>query len=133
VDVVPPDIRVLVVDDYAEMRALILLAFNMAGGFEVVAEASTAEEAVREAARTRPDAVVLDVLLPGRSGPAALPEILAAAGKRCAVVLLTALSEDSDVLADAKAAGVPIHSKAHLPRLPDVVRALITSSGSVAT
>jgi two-component system NarL family response regulator len=130
VDVVPPDIRVLVVDDYAEMRALILLAFNIAGGFEVVAEAGTADEAIREAERARPDAVVLDVLLPGRSGPAALSEIVAAAGKQCAVVLLTALSEDSDLLADAKAAGVPIHSKAHLPRLPDVVRSLITSSGS---
>jgi DNA-binding NarL/FixJ family response regulator len=133
VDVVPPDIRVLVVDDYAEIRALIMLAFNMAGGFEVVGEAGTAEEAIREAERARPDAVVLDVLLPGRSGPEALPEIVAATGKHCPVVLLTALAEDSDLLADAKAAGVPIHSKAHLPRLPEVVRSLINPGGTVAT
>jgi DNA-binding NarL/FixJ family response regulator len=126
----PPatDIRVLVVDDYAEMRALILLAFKMAGGFEVVAEANNAEEAIRQAERVRPEAVVLDVRLPGRSGPAAMPEIVRAAGGRCSVVLLTALSEDNQMLAGARAGGAPIHSKADLPRLPEVLRSLVESN-----
>src|SRR5437763_12388189 len=75
-----PPLRVLVVDDYPEMRALIRVALDMAGGFEVVAEAGDVEEAIEVARQTRPDAVILDVMLPGRSGPSAISEIVDAAG-----------------------------------------------------
>ena len=122
------DVRVLVVDDYAEMRALIGVAFAFAKGFEVVAEAADAEEAVAAAGRVRPDAVVLDVRLPGRDGPAAIPDIVEAAGGHCAVVLLTGLSEEHELTAAARAAGVPIHSKGDLSKLPDVLRSLVDAS-----
>jgi len=118
-------ITVLVVDDYAEMRALIRVAFELAEGFEVVGEAGSVEEALDAAARTRPDAVVLDVLMPGRSPLDSLDDLSLAAGEPCAVVLLTALPDNAIAdLATGLPDGFPVVSKGKLPILPDVVRSV---------
>jgi len=122
-------ITVLVVDDYAEMRGLIRVAFELAEGFEVVAEAGSVDEALDAAGRTRPDAVVLDVLMPGRSPLDSLDDLAAAAGDPCAIVLLTALPDDA--IADLAAGlppGFPVVSKAQLPILPDVVTELCANA-----
>jgi DNA-binding NarL/FixJ family response regulator len=60
-------VRVLIVDDHASFRRLAgrMLAH---AGFDVVGEAVDAASAIREAAILHPDAVLLDVMLPDRSG-----------------------------------------------------------------
>lgn len=70
--------RILVVDDIAQMRDLIRLRLEQAG-HEIVGEASTGRSAIVEAVATQPDAVVLDVMMPGMTGLEALPELLAGA------------------------------------------------------
>jgi len=60
--------RVLVVDDAADVRAVLRVALRVRGGFEIVAEAETGEEAVGLAATHRPDVIVLDLGLPDLAG-----------------------------------------------------------------
>ena len=60
--------NILLVEDHqptrAEMRALIAIQTDMS----VVAEAETGEDAVVKARETKPDIVVMDILLPGMNG-----------------------------------------------------------------
>ena len=58
---------VLIVDDHASFRRMAGLLLS-AAGFEVVGEAAYASSAIAAVARLRPDAVLLDVMLPDRCG-----------------------------------------------------------------
>jgi DNA-binding NarL/FixJ family response regulator len=65
-------IRVLVVDDAADLRAIVRIVLELEDDFDVVGEASSGEDAVRLARELRPDLVVLDVAMPGMDGLDAL-------------------------------------------------------------
>jgi DNA-binding response OmpR family regulator len=67
--------RVLVVDDHSSFRRLAARLLAEAG-FTVVGEAADGEGAVREAKRFRPDVVLLDIVLPDRSGLAVARELV---------------------------------------------------------
>ncbi|MBB5927406.1 response regulator [Streptomyces echinatus] len=74
--------RVLVVDDQFLIRAGLVGLLEAAPGFEVVGEAGDGEEAVRLAAETRPDVVLMDIRMPGVNGIEATGRILAQAAER---------------------------------------------------
>jgi len=78
---------VLIVDDHADFRAS-ARALLEAEGFDVVGEAAGSEQAVAEAARLRPEIVLLDIQLPGDDG-FAVAERLAAESSGAAVVLIS--------------------------------------------
>lgn len=61
----------LLVDDDPDIRTIGRLALERVGGFQVVL-ASSGAEAVRALDRARFDVVLLDVMMPGESGPAIL-------------------------------------------------------------
>lgn len=61
-------IRVLIVDDHQVVRLGLRTLLESEPDMKVVAEAGTAEEALLQAANHRPDVVILDIQLPGRSG-----------------------------------------------------------------
>ncbi|GGW30370.1 DNA-binding response regulator [Streptomyces lucensis JCM 4490] len=71
--------RVLVVDDQFLIRAGLVGLLDAAPGFEVVGEAGDGEEAVRLAAETRPDVILMDIRMPGVNGIEATERILAQA------------------------------------------------------
>jgi len=60
-------VRVLIVDDHESFRRLATRVLA-ASGFAVIGEAVDGASALRQAARLRPDVVLLDVMLPDRSG-----------------------------------------------------------------
>lgn len=68
--------RVLIVDDSMLMRKMIGDTLHQAG-WEIVGEAASADAAVQMYCNTRPDAVTMDIVMPGPSGIAALQQILA--------------------------------------------------------
>lgn len=67
--------RVLIVDDHTLVRAGLCRLLQGFAGVEVAAEASNAEQALELALQHRPDVVLLDLSLPGRSGLEALSDI----------------------------------------------------------
>jgi signal transduction histidine kinase len=69
-------VRVLIVDDVADIRKLIRMTLERGGPFDVVGEAGDGAEAISQAARLQPDIVVLDLSMPVMDGLEALPEIL---------------------------------------------------------
>ena len=71
-------VTVLVVDDAPEVRRLLGHRLPIYGTFEVVAEAVDAETGIEQARIVQPDLIVLDALMPGRSGIEVAPEIRAA-------------------------------------------------------
>ena len=62
------DLRIMLVDDHEVVRLGLKALLGRNPRFEVVAEAGTADEALARARVHKPDVVVMDVRLPGRSG-----------------------------------------------------------------
>lgn len=90
----PPSDRrtVLLVEDDEAVRQLVRLTFEM-HDFRVV-EAADGREGLRLLARHRPDAVVLDLLMPDMGGERMLAELRASPEtRRTPVVLVTGKSE----------------------------------------
>ncbi|MFG2981872.1 response regulator [Streptomyces sp. NPDC048258] len=71
---------VLVVDDQFLIRSGLTALLTAAPGYEVAGEAADGEEAVRLAAETRPDVVLMDIRMPGTDGIEATERILATRG-----------------------------------------------------
>jgi CheY-like chemotaxis protein/anti-sigma regulatory factor (Ser/Thr protein kinase) len=61
-------VRVLLVDDVADVRRLVRIALRFHGGFDVVAEAKAGLQAIELAGQHRPDVVLLDLGLPDLAG-----------------------------------------------------------------
>ena len=92
-----PPIRVLLVDDAADIRILLKLVLEFDAEFTVVGEAGNGEEAIRLTAELQPDLVVLDIAMPVMDGMDALQQ-LRAVSPASKVVMYSAY--DSGWLAD---------------------------------
>ena len=96
-------IRVLVVDDHAVVREGIRSVLERQPGFEVVGEAGDGASALKLAATTAPDVVVLDVSMPGGSG------LRTAADLRTQVpearVLILSMHDNAEYVLEAVRAG----------------------------
>jgi DNA-binding NarL/FixJ family response regulator/anti-sigma regulatory factor (Ser/Thr protein kinase) len=68
-------VRVLVVDDADESRDILRRALAFDEAIEVVGEASSGTDAVREAETVQPDVILMDVRMPGGDGIEATREI----------------------------------------------------------
>lgn len=83
-------IRLLIVDDSALMRRLLVQIFEEAGDFEI-AVARSGEEAISAALQFAPDVITLDINMPGMNGLACLDRIMLE--RPCPVVMLSSLTE----------------------------------------
>jgi two-component system response regulator NreC len=96
-------IRVLIVDDHAVVRSGLRRVLDAEPDIETVAEAQDAERAVFEAIESKPDVVLLDVMMPGKTGIEALPSLLQAAP--AARVLVLSMQDDPRYVREAFDAG----------------------------
>jgi len=62
------NIRLLIVDDHAVLRAGLRMLLDVQPDMTVVAEADSGEDAVAQARQQRPDVILLDLSLPGMGG-----------------------------------------------------------------
>ncbi|NUR61841.1 MAG: response regulator transcription factor [Catenulispora sp.] len=82
-------IKVLIADDQALVRSGFRMILEARDDLEVVGEAGDGEEAIRLAARTRPDVVLMDVRMPGLDGVAATARLTATADPPRVIILTT--------------------------------------------
>ncbi|HEY2259614.1 MAG TPA: response regulator [Solirubrobacteraceae bacterium] len=100
--------RILIVDDSSLIREAAKLALATIRGWEVLT-ASSGEEGLARASADQPDAVLLDVVMPGLDGVAVAQRLAAGADTRAIpVVMLTAAdgAEDRQRLGELPVAGI---------------------------
>ncbi len=90
-------IRVLLVDDHHVIREGFRTLLNAEADIKVIGEADDGNLAVELTLMLNPDIVLLDLMLPIKSGLSALHEIIAQRPDMC-VVILTAVSDESTVI-----------------------------------
>jgi NarL family two-component system response regulator LiaR len=89
-------IRVVLADDHAVVRQGLRTFLDLQDDIEVVAEAGDGEGAVDAALRTDPDVVLLDLVMPGVDGLAALARLR---DSRARVIVLTSFGDDDKLFA----------------------------------
>ena len=92
-------IRVILVDDHAILRAGLRRVLEAEPDIEVVGEAESADRAVFESLSARPDVVVMDVVMPGKSGIEGMPALLQAVPE--AKVLVLSMQDDPRYVREA--------------------------------
>ena len=93
----PETIRILLADDHPVVRDGLAAMLGTQPDFQVIGEAGTGAEAVAEAARLRPDVVLMDLEMPSLDGIEAIRR-LCAADPAVQVVVLTAFDTDERIL-----------------------------------
>lgn len=89
-----PSVKLLLVDDSADLRFLVRTAVESRGGFEVVGEAGDGRQAIDLAREHAPDVIILDLDMPSMGGLEALPLLRDASPASKVVVLSSFRRED---------------------------------------
>ena len=92
-----PTVRLLVVDDHPVVRQGLRTFLETRSDFEVVGEAGDGETAVAEAARLRPDVILMDLAMPGVDGLEAIGRIRVA-DPAARILVLTSFASADQVL-----------------------------------
>jgi DNA-binding NarL/FixJ family response regulator len=93
------NLRVIIADDQALVRAGFRMILESDPGVEVVAEAGDGEAALAAVRRLRPDVVLMDIRMPVMDGLEAARQILADSACQCRVIMLTTFDLDEYVYA----------------------------------
>lgn len=108
--------RVLVVED--EPDILEVLDYNLKRAGYGVILSQDGEEALKLATRERPDLVLLDLMLPGRSGLSVCKELKQnQATREIPVIVVSAKGEDDDVVLGLEAGAVDYVTKPFSPKV----------------
>ena len=88
--------RILIIDDEDDIREVAGVSLEAIGGYEVLT-ASSGAEGIAIATAERPDAVILDVMMPEMDGPTTFGRLQKADATRdIPVILLTAKVQAAD-------------------------------------
>jgi two-component system OmpR family response regulator len=119
-------VKILVIDDEADIRKIAMLSLSRVGGMQVV-EAGSGPDGVRKAEAERPDGILLDVMMPGMDGPATLAMLRAGeATSKIPVVFLTAKAMTTEIERLKALGAVAVLTKPFDPmKLPAEVKAAL--------
>ena len=87
------DISIVVVDDDPEFLSSVKFFFTSERGYQVVGTATSGTEGVREILRTKPDVVILDMILPETDGLEVMTEARLG-GSKAKYIVLSAIGGD---------------------------------------
>lgn len=91
-----PRMRILLIDDDDGVREVATASLELVGGYEV-ATASSGQQGLEISRVNPPDAILLDVMMPGLDGPATFVRLQSLTETRhIPVVLLTAKTQEAD-------------------------------------
>lgn len=95
--------RILIADDHEGARSAVRSGVHRRHDLKVCGEASNGEEAVQQARKLNPDLIILDVMMPVKSGFAAAEEIKKA---QPTIPILFISTGHGEIVGESKLAGV---------------------------
>ena len=126
---------ILIADD--ELDILEILAFNLSGeGYQLV-KASNGNEAIEKAKTHKPDLIILDVMMPGKTGFEVCKILRADKDfENTIIIFLTALNDENTEIKGLETGGddyitKPISPKVLISRVNALFRRIIKENGSV--
>jgi DNA-binding NarL/FixJ family response regulator len=127
------NLRVLIADDQALVRAGFRMILEAQGDIEIVGEAVDGDSAVRLARGLRPDIVLMDIRMPGTDGLEATRRLLDGDGTPPRVVILTTFDVDEYVYAALQAGAAGFLLKDVTPeQLVAAVRTVVVGDALLA-
>jgi len=124
-------IRVLIVDDHELLRAGLRSRLEGETGIAIVGEADTAERAVLLARKLQPDLILLDLLLPKKSGYDAIPELAEVAAEAKVLVVSSQAAPSSVRRALSAGAAGYLPKRASDRELVTAIRLIADGAGYV--
>ena len=127
----PQLIRILITDDHAIVREGLRALIKVKPDMELAGEAADGEEAVLKAQSLQPDVILMDLVMPRKSGIEAIEEI-----KRhnpdARILVLTSFAEDDQVLSAIKAGALGYLLKDSSPQeLIEAIRCVYRGESSL--
>jgi two-component system chemotaxis response regulator CheB len=98
-------VRVVVVEDSLVQRTHLVNLLEAEGDIEVVSQAATAAEAIREVERCRPDVVTLDLNIPEGGGQLVIEQVMARTPTPILVLSVTIQDQQSTTAVEALVGG----------------------------
>lgn len=95
-------IQILIVDDHPLVRKGLATLFATEPGMELIGEAANGKDAVRLARTLQPDVILLDLIMPEKSGLEAILEIVSK-DPAARILVLTSFGDDDQVFPAIKA------------------------------
>ena len=123
--------RVLIVDDHPLTQEA-LASLLTQHGFEIVGQALSGEEAIKQAAKQQPDLILLDLSMPGMSGLEALPELRRVA-PGSEVIVLTADGTEENLLRAIRGGAAGYLLKTEPPqRIAEFLRGVVNGEAALS-